>query len=62
MEPSDVASWIPVIRDIIALLGGVILGVLGIYQKNLSLATLGFAVAGFGAWGRSVVGMKNGEG
>jgi hypothetical protein len=44
--------WYPIIRDYGSLVLGVALGVIGVYNKDAALTTLGFSVAGFGAFGR----------
>jgi hypothetical protein len=46
LTPDEAHAWIPVVRDLLALLVGGALGTLGVLTHDAWLATAGFVLAG----------------
>ena len=46
MTPDEAAAWLPLIRDLLALLAGLALGIYGLIVHDYWAAVPGFALAG----------------
>lgn len=61
MTPEDVQKWLPIVRDLVGLIGGVIIGTAGLIRSDAALTMAGFGISATGAIGRISAGSKESE-